>query len=253
MNAADSAPERASASICAGCIERASNIERASRTYTSVMMIPETLKQMVKASPLYPVVQGALEQVRSRRELDSWVAAGSVGAPPHRVKQGVLRTYAQRFGLRTLVETGTYLGSMVHAMRHDFQVIHTVEVDAALATLARRRFAGLSHVTVHQGDSTTVLPEILRTLNGPALFWLDGHYSGGITSMGAKESPIIEEMEALMADRERRHVILIDDARCFGDTPDYPTLDEFQQIVAKGRPDLKFEVEHDIIRLTPEG
>lgn len=214
-------------------------------------MIAETLKQMVKASPLYPAVQGGLERVRARRELDAWLAGGSVGAPPHLVKQGVLRTYARRYGLRTLVETGTYLGGMVYAMRKDFGRIHTIEVDAALSKLARHRFAALPHVTVHQGDSAEVLPEILRGLDGPALFWLDGHFSGGVTSMGARETPIVEEVTALMAHGERRHVILIDDARCFGTMPDYPTLDAFRELVTRARPDLGFELEHDIIRLTP--
>jgi hypothetical protein len=217
------------------------------------MMIPQSLKRMVQASPLYPLAQAALEGMRSRRELDAWVAAGSAGAPPHRVKQGVVRSYGKRFGLQTLVETGTYLGSMVHAMRSDFRRIHSIEVSVALAEMAQRRFAHTSHVTVHQGDSTHVLPEILQVLDGPALFWLDGHYSGGITSMGAKETPIVEEVAAIFQHREKGHVILVDDARCFGTLPDYPTLAAFRSLIAEARPDLGFEVEHDIIRIAPRG
>jgi hypothetical protein len=217
------------------------------------MMIPESLKQRIKASPLYPPLQAALEELRSRRELETWIAGGSAGAPPHRLKRGVLRTYAKRFGLHTLVETGTYLGSMVHAMRNDFRRIHTIEVDDTLARLAQHRFAHLSHVTVHHGDSTYVLPEILSGLDGPALFWLDGHYSGGETSMGAKETPIVEEVTALFQYPDKRNVILVDDARCFGVLPDYPTLDAFRTLVAEARPDLGFEVEHDIIRIAPRG
>ena len=214
-------------------------------------MSPRSLKQMVKSSALYPFAQAALEDIRGRRELRAWTAAGGIGNPPHRLKQSILRGYAKRYELTTLVETGTYLGAMVYALRNDFARIHTVEVDEALHTLARHRFARLVHVTTHRGDSAQVLPEILRSLSEPTLFWLDGHYSGGITSMGAKATPVVEEIAALMAHHDRRHVILIDDARCFGTSADYPQLDELRDMVAFARPDLDFEVEHDIIRLAP--
>ncbi len=214
-------------------------------------MIPATLKQLIKSSPLYPLAQAAVEEASTRHELRVWVAGGGTGAAPHRVKRGVIRSHAKRFGLRTLVETGTYLGGMIHALRGDFDRIHSVEVDDALHRLALRRFAGVPNVTLHHGDSATVLPRILDSLGGPAVFWLDGHYSGGVTSMGAKETPIVEEVTALLAHPIRGHVILIDDARCFGTFPDYPTLDALRAMVAEARPDLAFALEHDIIRLTP--
>lgn len=214
-------------------------------------MIRDSVRQLIKSSPLYPLAQAAQEQLTTRRELSAWVAGGGTGAAPHRVKQGVVRSYARRYGVRTLVETGTYLGGMVHALRRDFDRIHSVEVDDALHRLAQRRFAGVSHVTLHHGDSATVLPRILAGLDAPALFWLDGHYSGGPTSMGAKETPIVEEVTALLAHPVRGHVVLIDDARCFGTLPDYPTLDALRAMVSEARPDLAFALEHDIIRLTP--
>jgi hypothetical protein len=40
--------------------------------------------------------------------------------PPHAVKQRVVREYAKRHGLRLLVETETYLGGMVYAVRRIF-------------------------------------------------------------------------------------------------------------------------------------
>jgi hypothetical protein len=95
-----------------------------------------------------------------------------------------------------------------------------------------------------------VIADVLRDLREPALFWLDGHYSGGFTGMGAKETPIVEEVEAIFAHEQKGHVLLIDDARCFGTLPDYPTLEAFREKVAAERPDLAWELAHDIIRLT---
>jgi hypothetical protein len=37
--------------------------------------------------------------------------------PPHFVKQSVVRKYAKKFRIEVLVETGTYHGAMVEAMR----------------------------------------------------------------------------------------------------------------------------------------
>lgn len=214
-------------------------------------MVPTQVKTLVKESFLYPWVQAGREWVHSRRELAQWVHDGCEGAAPHRVKQGLVRSYARKHNCRVLVETGTYLGGMVYAMRHDFDRIFTIEVDDALARMARRRFAGRVNINVLQGDSATVIADVLRDLREPALFWLDGHYSGGFTGMGAKETPIVEEVEAVFAHEVKGHVLLIDDARCFGTLPDYPTLEAFREKAAAERPDLAWELAHDIIRLTP--
>ncbi len=49
----------------------------------------------------------------------------------------------------------------------------------------------------------------------------------------------------------RNHVVLIDDARGFNGTHDYPRIDDLRDTVLKLRPDLTFTVEHDIIRMVP--
>ena len=46
---------------------------------------------------------------------------------PHLVKQRALLEYAERYGLRTLVETGTYYGEMVAALRNKFDRVDSVE------------------------------------------------------------------------------------------------------------------------------
>jgi hypothetical protein len=46
-------------------------------------------------------------------------------------------------------------------------------------------------------------------------------------------------------------VIVIDDARCFGRDPDYPSLRELREFIRSKRPDAEVEVEDDSIRITP--
>ncbi len=99
-----------------------------------------------------------------------------------------------------------------------------------------------------QGDSATLLPGVLESLDGPALFWLDGHYMGGESGRGTEDTPVIAEMTALFAHPVRGHVVLIDDARLFDGTGGYPRLDEFTRWVQKQRPGTNVTVDGDIIR-----
>ena len=41
------------------------------------------------------------------------------------------------------------------------------------------------------------VPELVRQLDGPALFWLDGHYSGGDTAKGELDTPVSAELESI--------------------------------------------------------
>ena len=189
---------------------------------------------------------------RDRRKRRAWIAAGRPAPAPSVVKHGIVRDYAERYDLGTLVETGTYKGGTIDALRHRFRRIYSIELDDALYARARARFAGLSHVTILHGDSAQVLPALLGELTDPALFWLDGHYSGPGTAKGRRETPILEEIHAILAHPVPGHVILIDDARVFGTWPDYPTMDEFRTLITTTAPTLNFTVDDDIIRLTPK-
>lgn len=217
------------------------------------MNLRRSLRDAVRQSPLYPYVQGALESVRNEREARAWLRAGAHNAAPapHLVKQAVIREHAQKYRLRTLVETGTYLGTMVHAMRDQFDKIVSVEVDDALMRLARHRFEAAPHVNILHGDSGVLLRELVPTLQGPALFWLDGHFSAGETSFGASHCPILEELPPILDAAEKGHVILVDDARYFGVDPAYPSVAALRDFVAARRPDLAFSQENDILRWVP--
>src|SRR5436190_6339757 len=69
-----------------------------------------------------------------RYRLGMWNAA--VGMP-HTVKRRVVRDYAKRYGARTLVETGTYLGDMIAAMAGSFETLHSIELSDEFYAKAR--------------------------------------------------------------------------------------------------------------------
>ena len=190
--------------------------------------------------------------LKLRRDLEArraWEKQGRPLPPPHIIKEELIRDYAKTFNTQILIETGTYLGDMVHAMKKYFSKIISFELDQKLAAQAQERFADNDHIQIIQGDSGKLLGDYLATINEPCLFWLDGHYSGGITAKGSLETPIKNELNAILSHRVPGHVILIDDARCFTGENDYPMLDELKTFVAERKPNHKFSVETDVIRI----
>jgi hypothetical protein len=178
-----------------------------------------------------------------------WNEAGKPLPPPHAVKQAILRNYTTKFGLSVLVETGTFKGDMVFALKDAFEKIYSIELGQKLFEEAQKRFASTKHVTILQGDSGEVLEKVLREIKAPTLFWLDGHYSSGETARGALDTPIVQEITHIARHPLReKHVVLVDDARCFIGKKNYPTIPALQEL-AQAQGFSKFSVEDDIIRI----
>jgi molybdopterin converting factor small subunit len=205
-----------------------------------------TVKSLVRILP-----QGFTEYIRNKKEMHDWKRKGGAYPVPHLIKQEVIKEYARKYSLDTLIETGTYLGTMINAMKDEFAEIISIELDDELFQRAKNRFSRLTHITVLHGDSVDVLPTILSGLCKPCLFWLDGHYSGGITSKGKLETPIVQELTYILEHPIAQHVILVDDAREFNGEQDYPTVERIRNLIQEKRPGWEVEVEMDIIRNHP--
>ena len=186
---------------------------------------------------------------RRRRRVKRWVGEGRPAPPVHAYKQQVVLDYARRFHLRTLVETGTWRGDMVEAALLHFDRIVSIELSAKFAAHARERFRRIAKVEIVEGDSAVRLPDVLPSLRLPALFWLDGHFSGADTAKGSVDSPLRDEVESILRHSVRGHVILIDDARHLSGEDGYPTPDELGTLVRAHWPDGVLETEHDIARI----
>jgi hypothetical protein len=178
-------------------------------------------------------------------------------SPSHDYKKQVVREYAEKYNCRTLVETGTYLGEMVEAMIPHFDRIISIELGEDLYWKAVQKFAAVPSVTLRLGDSGKLMPDVCRFLNtkDSVLFWLDGHYSEGITARGDKDCPVLDEMNAITQYHKAighgaTWVILIDDARLFGENG-WPTFNEVVQDRAgySFYQSYPYHLEHDIIRI----
>jgi hypothetical protein len=145
---------------------------------------------------------------------------------PLEKRQMVLRLLRSH-QLHLVVETGTYLGDMADFLAKNGHTVITIELDANLAALARRRFRKSRNVRLVEGDSGALMATIIDQIKSPALFYLDGHYSGPGTAKADCETPVIAEVNAILANAMAGSVVAIDDARCFGTEPGYPPLAEF--------------------------
>ena len=179
-----------------------------------------------------------------------WKKNGMHLPPPQVFKQLVIKEYATRHNINTFIETGTYLGETIDYCKSSFNKLISIELDVALFNNATNKFAHENKITIYHGDSGILLEKVLTDIEETCLFWLDGHYSEGITAKGELNTPIISELNHIFNHPVSNHIILIDDARLFVGRNDYPTLDHLSDFVANNKPNLKFSVENDIIRIS---
>jgi hypothetical protein len=199
-----------------------------------------TRTPLLKRLPFYPL----LKQAGHYPDYWWWKLRGEPRRIPHLVKQRTVLEYAQRFGFRTLVETGTYYGEMIAAVGSRFQRIYSIELDPTLAAQAKARFRKSPNVRIVEGDSQTIVPLLVPTLHEPCLFWLDAGYCGWARATGASNR-LGTEMHSILADTRHRHVILMDDA---------DGVEQLEELLASLRAsyaDREVEIARNIIRITP--
>ena len=148
------------------------------------------------------------------------------------------------------VETGTYLGDTTDLLSRHARQVYSIEPAPLLYRQAAERFRTVPHVRILAGTSEEQLPKLLPTLSGDVNFWLDGHYSAGMTYQGKVDTPIVAELSCIEAQRQRYRniVVLIDDVRCFDPSvkefAHYPNLDFLVDWARRNG--FKWHIEHDI-------
>jgi len=171
--------------------------------------------------------------------------------PPRSIKENTVRFYGKKTNFQTFIETGTFLGDMILAVKNKFEKIYSIELSNKLHSRAKEYFKKNKHITCLQGDSGIELQKLLGKINNPCLFWLDAHYSGGITAKGTLDTPIVKELEYIFNHPCEGHLILIDDARFFVGKDGYPEISELESYVKKQKIDYTFFVKNDIIHIVP--
>jgi hypothetical protein len=211
--------------------------------------LPHVIKSSIPRV-LRNTIKDLTDPVASRICCNRWTAAGRPLPAPNPVKQDIIRGYARDFDLNVLVETGTYYADTVRGLRKEFHQIYSIELDERLHAMAVMRCKRQLNAILLQGDSSERIIDVICRLSGPALFWLDAHYSAGETAKGALDTPIYAELSAVLGDG-RPHVVLVDDMREFvNGAKDYPAIDAMNRIAQEHGYVMNTAL--DVIRMTPQ-
>jgi hypothetical protein len=209
------------------------------------------MKQYIKDKIRYTRLWRTMKAIKSQEQIQAWNLSDRPSPPPDAVKVRNILSLADIFNLNILVETGTLGGQTIDATLVRFRQIYSIEIYEPLATKAIRKYSAIPKVEILHGDSAVLLPGLLAQISEPILFWLDGHYSGEGTGIGAAESPIIAEIDHILHLRQNfDDVIIIDDARCFTGSGSYPKLDDFVETL-KRRFQRTIKVADDAIFVLP--
>lgn len=188
-----------------------------------------------------------VESIQIRRGMSEWRKRDFLDNSPEIVKQKVFLKYGIKDAV--WVETGTFLGTTTSFLSGLFPHVYSVEPEPKLYAEACKRFEG-KNVSLFNGVSENILPSLLPKLSGSINFWLDGHYSAGITYKGAKDCPVEDELNAIEHnfDNFNEVTILIDDVRLFlpngSSYADYPSIDYLVDWAR--RMNFHWRIEHDI-------
>jgi len=196
-------------------------------------------------------VYGAYKALGHYPDYWYWILRGRPPRSPHLLKQITVRVYGKAYSLKTLVETGTYYGEMVAAMKYRFDRIYSIEYVPELAERATRKFARYPHIRIFCGDSRGVMPDVLALLREPALFWLDAGYYGWVGKQGDQQR-LSAELEMILS-HPYPHIVLLDDARGLTGQNGVPSVGDVKQHIESRFPTRLVEVQHDILRITLRG
>ncbi len=133
------------------------------------------------------------------------------------------------------LESGTYLGGTVEALKKYFDKVYSIELDKDLYQRAQQRFAKEKNITILQGDAGQKIKEVLKNIKkANIIFWLDGHYSGEGTARGNINTPIVAELQAIAQHDKGQKIILVDDIRLFLGDDYYQKSPRLKNFVAQG-------------------
>ena len=123
------------------------------------------------------------------------------------------------------IESGTYLGETTLQAASCFPSAITMEICEDFYIQARDSLQNEKNVTVLLGDSALLLSDILKDIKErgkKTLFWLDGHFMSSM--IGEQDevlveygyTPILKELDAIVASSLKNCIIMIDDIRLLG-------------------------------------
>lgn len=124
-------------------------------------------------------------------------------------------------GIQNFIETGTYHGATARWASDHFSRVYTIEASHKLWVQTSTKFKQVKNIEFLYGNTRELLPQLVQQISEPTLFWLDAHWSGGVTYGVDDECPLLEEI-AILNNTSFAKALMIDDARLFNLPPPQP-------------------------------
>jgi hypothetical protein len=184
-----------------------------------------------------------------------WTRTYFKSPAPQIVKWSVLSQWG---GKSCWVETGTFLGDTTLYLAKLAKLVKSIEPSQKLAADAVSRLKPFANVEIVCDLSENILDELVSKLiskgESDFSFWLDGHFSEGITFQGPVDTPIQTELNIIGKHLQNIELVtvFIDDVRCFNPRRDeyrtYPDLNFLVDWATSNQ--LYWVIEHDIFIAT---
>jgi len=115
-----------------------------------------------------------------------------------------IRRLIKKYKIKSIIETGTYLGDTTARFAELAEEVHTIEIKQEFFAQAQVNLKGYDNVKMYLGNSPEILNTILPSVKPPVLFYLDAHWS--------RYWPILDELKAIARfEHGKNSVIVIDD------------------------------------------
>jgi len=189
----------------------------------------------------------AAQNFQQPKNIEDWIEVNKLAPPcPAEVKYLVLARH--HIPGATWIETGTHLGGTAKFLASMSDEVYTIEPSEFYFQKAKQALAGENKIHLLKGSSEELLRGLLRQMKGKSLcLWLDGHWSGGETFCGKKETPIVQELKLISKARKSFPAlcVCIDDYRlCWSSPNTYPPPNYFVRWAEKN--ELSWTIEQDI-------
>lgn len=104
---------------------------------------------------------------------------------PNKKLLNILKKYNKN---NIFIESGSYLGDGIICAYNSnmFTQIHSIEIKKNLYDRLCKKFKPYKNINLYLGDSGELIGDIIKDINEGITFWLDGHFSGGITGTSKK-------------------------------------------------------------------
>lgn len=172
------------------------------------------------------------------------------------IPKEIVLDFKNAANIENFVETGTYQGGSCFWAAQYFSNVYTIEIDSKISKETSMKPDCPANIQFFVGNSKDVLPDLLKHVNGPSVFWLDGHWCNVTEEGKDMECPLMDELRAL--EKHGDSVILIDDARAFlgplpppHDNEQWPRIDEIVILLKTQFPNNLVTIVDDVIYCIP--